>query len=1197
MRKSIALFICVVISGILNAQNQSPVVKEVLPGYVMAAQAKLPKVIRETGSKDILWSEDFGSGIPAGWAIESAGDFCNWSYTTQGPQGAFSVGVPPIASSSADNGFIILDPDLCNISTPYQVVDAFIQTEKLNLEDFPNVRLEFQHNFRYCCDPVNSKLEVLVSNDSINWVAFDVKNGLGPNNTSANPLFQAVNISEVAGGQSSVWIRFHQSGTTHYWWMVDDIQLVSFISNDLAMDMVGAGGYSRLPYGQAPDLEMFARVTNVGGYTQTNVKTTIEVNKGFYSGTSTTFPQLGSGSSNTFSFSEWPELAGKGVYEFEFLVSQQEEDEIPENNIQSDFIWITDSVYARDSYNYNGMGIWNGAAQTFTVGNIFELTEPMAASSVSFVLHQNTQAGSQAIVRLYSFDGTTFTEIASSQPYSIQSADVPTGAGLDPISVSLPFTSGNQDLSAGIYLAGVELSGLGDYGIAASVQGIMPPETSYFYNGEVWSIETNTPMIRLNFGENVALCTPQIIQSVTNDVCNAGMGMAEVHATVGTPPFTYTWSTDPVQQGPVAIHLTDGTYQVNIIDEAGCEENFDIVIGNDPLMAELEIKNAACNSATGSAKVTPTNGTAPYSYLWNTVPPQIFNTAVGLLPGTYSVEVTDASECVNEFDVIIGSDANLTLITSSENALCGSSSGSATVVVDRGVEPYTYSWDTEPAQTTAKATGLAAGLYSVTVTDDAGCMASTSVSVGNSNLILAANMLVENASCGLNNGSIEINMINGQGPYTYLWDGGQTSPVIENLAPGIYGAEIMDANGCLGNASATVINVGNAPVIDDIVIVEPEGCGNSNGSVSIVMPSGDYTYLWSTGSDLSTIENIGSGIYTVAITSVGNNCQIEESIFVSDGGAPEIVASIEDVSCNGLNDGSISISLEGTVQNPTYLWSNGSQEQNISNLAAGWYHLTVTDESCVATGGYEIMEPELIRVIVTSYPSECFDNPNGSISLAVSGGVPPYTYLWGGGQTQSVIYSLSGGIYSVTITDSNECELTKEINLFAPQQIVVNPTITHTTPGLNQGSIALNVSGGAGGFTYEWSNGGTEASITGLGAGIYSVTITDANECQVYYQYTIGFVSVSELLAEESRIVVYPIPSSDVVFVDFIGQWPEKVKVELLNLEGQRLMNTEAELVSPNGKTKISTALLKPGVYILKVYTKDGYVTQKIIKS
>ncbi|NLF44311.1 MAG: T9SS type A sorting domain-containing protein [Bacteroidales bacterium] len=239
----------------------------------------------------------------------------------------------------------------------------------------------------------------------------------------------------------------------------------------------------------------------------------------------------------------------------------------------------------------------------------------------------------------------------------------------------------------------------------------------------------------------------------------------------------------------------------------------------------------------------------------------------------------------------------------------------------------------------------------------------------------------------------------------------------------------------------------------------------------------------------------------------------------------------------------------------------------------------------------------MIRVIVTTDPSECFDNPNGSISLAVSGGVPPYSYLWDGGQTLSAIYSLSGGLYSVTITDSNLCEITKEINLFTPQEIIVNPTITHTTAGQNQGSITLNVSGGAGGFTYEWSNGSNEASITGLGAGIYTVTITDANECQVYYQYTIGIVSVSELLAEESRLVVYPIPSSDVVFVDFIGSWPEKVKVELLNLEGQRLMNAEAEVVSPNGKTKISTALLKPGVYILKVYTKDGYVTQKIIKS
>lgn len=1195
MKKMFLLILCAVFVQSGFSQKKEIFFEGVVPSFVKVAEPSGLNKPTENVSKEVIWSEDFANGLPAGWLTQSVGNFCGWQYTTQGPQGAFSIGVPKINSTSSSNGFLIMDADFCNATQPYQQINAIVQTPRIALPGMFNVRLAFEHNFRYCCDPAQSLLQVEVSNDSLNWVVYDVRNGLSPNNTSANPVYQTVNISAVAGGQSKIWVRFRMAGVSHYWWMIDDIKIETFISNDLELEAAGVGGYSRIPYGQVPNMEMKARVGNKGGENQNQVKVNYTINDGFFEGQSVALETLLSGQNHLFEMGQIPALAGKGVYDFVFTAMQQQTDELPENNSATVSVWITDSVYSRDSYDYQGVGLWNGTGQAFKAGNIFSITEAMDATSLSFVVQESTQAGAEAVVYLYGVDGNSFTEVAASAAYTILESDIPAGVGFNPIAISIPFSS-PVNLTPGQYLAAVGLSGAGNYSIATGRLPMTPAGAAYYHNGSAWSQESQTPMIRLNFGENVAECTPIVNQTVVNDVCNTGSGMAQLKVLVGTPPFEYVWSTSPAQQGPIAVNLQAGTYQVTVSDAAGCEAVIDVEVGNDPLSANLEITNAACTSPTGRAKVTPINGTPPYQYLWNTVPPQITHTATNLMPGTYSVQVTDATGCNNVFQVVIGSNNHLGMQLTAQNALCGSSTGSATVSIQSGMPPFTYTWNTDPVQNTATITGLTAGMYAVTVTDATGCGGQAEVSVGNSNLVLQAQLVVTHASCNLENGSIEVQMQNGTPPYTYLWDGGQSTLVLSDVGPGTYAVEFTDANGCYGSKSAVVQNEGLPPVIEEIVVVNPEGCGNASGTASVVMQgAGPFTYSWSTGASTQMVSDLSSGVYQVTMTSVSNNCAVEADVFVSDADAPVISGQVEHVGCYGLNTGSISVSLEGSSGEAAYLWSNGAQTSQIDELFAGWYFVTVTENNCQSTNGFLVEEPEQLRVVVSSVAPVCYDNPVGAIYLSVNGGTAPYTYQWSNGGNQASVFGLSGGNYSVTITDAQGCIVERAVNLFEPQQIVVDANIIHTTPDSDNGQISLQTSGGAGGFTYLWSTGSEQAMISNLAVGTYSVTITDASSCKVYYTYYIGFTGMEP--ESKYSAAVYPNPASDHITVQLRGVNDNQIKMELVNLNGQALKSMDIAVVSAEGEYKLDVSGLKPGVYVLKLYFGRELKTIKIVKS
>ncbi|MEQ9188495.1 MAG: LamG-like jellyroll fold domain-containing protein [Cryomorphaceae bacterium] len=577
-------------------------------------------------------------------------------------------------------------------------------------------------------------------------------------------------------------------------------------------------------------------------------------------------------------------------------------------------------------------------------------------------------------------------------------------------------------------------------------------------------------------------------------------GIRSVGHTGGTYPHTYLWSTGSTSN--TINSLSAGTYTVTVTDANACTTTHTTTV-TQPAEVVLSYSidsNVSCfGGSDASITLATTGGSSPYFYSWSTG--STSSVLSGLYAGTYSVSVEDAWGCDGDpvSITITQPDSLISQASLVQNVSCnGGNDGSAIGSGIGGSTPYNYLWN--DGQTNATASSLAAGTYSVTLTDAKGCSDTSTVEVAEPSSLISSIISSTNVSCnGGNNGTITGAASGGTAPYTFAWSSGSTSALATSLAAGTYTLTVTDSNGCTDTSIITISEP--TALTSTVTFLASTLCyGDSTGSADISASGGTpgYSYLWESGETTAVATALWAGSRSVIVTDA-NGCTTSNTVAISQ--PTPVLASIDssdDVICNGFYNGAAYASPSGGVGNYNYVWNSGETTLNIDSLTSGTYIIAVFDSNgCMDTASVTVIELDPILTNLSQVNVTCHNGNDGSISSSVSGGGTLFNYAWSNGTNTTNITSLESGWYSLTITDENNCYGIDSTWVSEPDSITFDFTVADITCyGLSNGAISFNSSGGTPPFSYAWSTGGVDTIISSLDAGWYTVTLTDSNGCQ-----------------------------------------------------------------------------------------------------
>lgn len=311
--------------------------------------------------------------------------------------------------------------------------------------------------------------------------------------------------------------------------------------------------------------------------------------------------------------------------------------------------------------------------------------------------------------------------------------------------------------------------------------------------------------------------------------------------------------------------------------------------------------------------------------------------------------------------------------------------------------------------------------------------------------------------------------------------------------------------------------------------------------------------------------------------------------------APAVISSgvDNDVTCFGGTNGSASATGIGGVPGYAFAWSNGDTNAVATGLMAGTYTVVLTDgNGCTDTDTIVIASPSQLQITTSFSDVTCNGLSDGQIQALVNGGTPGYTILWSNGSSALNITGLAAGNYTCVVTDSNGCTMPASVTINQPTALATNSIITDATNlAPNGGAIDLTVTGGTPGYSYLWSNGATTEDLSGLAAGTYTVSVTDANGCITALSNFVDLVVGTQLPASGFDFSIAPNPNNGTFIVAIAGQ-SDEVRIDITDLLGRQVASIPATQAATRFDLKLDS-----GVYLVKVVQGDQALTKRLVVS
>lgn len=569
---------------------------------------------------------------------------------------------------------------------------------------------------------------------------------------------------------------------------------------------------------------------------------------------------------------------------------------------------------------------------------------------------------------------------------------------------------------------------------------------SYSLNGTNYQSGTNFSGLGANtytvYVRDVAGCTattsvvvsqPVAVSasvSSTNPGCyGSSDGSIQINANGGNGGYSYSLDGDNFEHYGNFFNLPAGGYTVFVKDRKGCTFNTNVNLTQPAAInGTVTVTNATCGNNNGSLLVSASGGSGSgYQYSTNGVNFQSANTFSGLNAGTYYVVIRDGSGCEKVVSgTISNSDGPVIAATTQTDVSCNSGSdGSITVTsVTGGTGVLQYGLNGAYWQSSNNFSGLSAGNYTVMVRDANQCIGLTNVTIAQPQAFVMSATTVDILCSGASTGSINVSAGGGAGTLAYSINGGasyQSSSAFTNLSAGTYNVRVRDAAGCTGTISATLTEP--SPIVVTTGTLNVSCNGEGDGSITVLATGGTGSKTFSLdGSSYQSsgsFSGLGGGVYSVYIKD-GNNCVVQRSVTVVEPTELSTSAAISSVSCAGGNNGVINLSAFGGVGNYSFGWSSGANSEDLFNLPAGNYTVTVSDANgCSLTSTYSVSQPTLPLIVNGTVTGST--GSNGVVDITITGGVEPYVYNWTNGELTQDISGLAPGTYTVEVTDFNGC--------------------------------------------------------------------------------------------------------------------------------------------------------------------------------